>query len=144
MRSRTDRIAINIGFLWLVLVISGLTSCVKQPGCIDPNASNYTFEAEKDDGSCLYDMHFWLNTTKYEGVSIYVDNIFRGDINCVLSGEPRCGIDEVSFGELMCSVIVPLETGHHNVEVRAFDGSVFREQYYLPENCLLVLITDHD
>ena len=127
-----------------VLLTLPFISCVKQPGCIDPNAANYEFSAEKDDGSCLYDMHFWLNTARYNGVEIYVDGVYRDYINCLISGPPRCGVDDYSNGNLHCNALVSLVTGNHEVEVRAYDGTIFKETYHLPENCITILITDHD
>jgi hypothetical protein len=45
----------KIGFVFLVgiLLAGGITSC-KKKGCNDPNANNYSADAEKDDGSCTY------------------------------------------------------------------------------------------
>jgi len=48
----------NILFLTAVVVLLGTltTSCSKQEGCTDPLAKNYNMDAEKDDGSCTYDL----------------------------------------------------------------------------------------
>lgn len=41
-------------FSVLAFAVLALASC-KKKGCNDANASNYSAEAEKDDGSCVYD-----------------------------------------------------------------------------------------
>ena len=46
----------NVLNILLSLIISGaFLSCKKKEGCIDPNAINYDPEAERSNGSCLYD-----------------------------------------------------------------------------------------
>ena len=43
-----------LSFLFIGIIASTtLTSC-KQEGCTDPNANNYSVDAEKDDGTCTY------------------------------------------------------------------------------------------
>jgi hypothetical protein len=43
----------RFGFLIFSALTLGLASCKKE-GCMDPNASNYSEDAKKDDGSCVY------------------------------------------------------------------------------------------
>ena len=41
--------------IYLFLIIPLLfSSCTKEQGCIDAQATNYNIDAEEDDGSCLY------------------------------------------------------------------------------------------
>ena len=40
-----------ISFLFLTLLL--LSSC-KQEGCTDPRAKNFSYDAQKEDGSCDY------------------------------------------------------------------------------------------
>ena len=40
--------------LTLALIIGTASYSCKKKGCTDPTADNYDFEAEKDDGSCIY------------------------------------------------------------------------------------------
>ena len=53
-------------FLVLPLVFS---SCKKEEGCMDSQATNYNADAEEDDGSCMYDITgVWETTSaKLEG-----------------------------------------------------------------------------
>ena len=126
-------------------VILTFISCTKQPGCIDPNASNYTFESEKDDGSCVYDMSFWLATGKYGGVTIFIDDVQRDYLNCYWSAsKPNCGVDTLNSSTRKCTSNIPLEIGVHIVRIEAYDGSIFQQAYTLGENCLSIAIRDMD
>jgi len=78
------------------------TSC-KKKGCTDPEAMNYSEEAEKDDGSCSYEggMVFWYDeATSAQLVSdgaitmtFYVDGkeIGSSDADLYWTGPPDCG-----------------------------------------------------
>lgn len=131
-------------FIAFLIWIAGSISCTKQPGCIDPNASNYIYEAKKDDGSCLYDMSFWMNTNQHGPVYIYVDGKLMDSLFCYWTTRtPRCGVDTFIYfksGAYSCTANVPLVSGNHDVRIEAIDGTVWENSYYLPENCLRILI----
>ena len=41
--------------LFIILIISFVfSSCKKEEGCMDPLATNFNIDAEKDDGSCIF------------------------------------------------------------------------------------------
>jgi len=44
----------KVVFLYLLtlILLTGLTSCVKETGCTDPDSPRYNDAAEKDDGTC--------------------------------------------------------------------------------------------
>ena len=50
----------NLIFL-SILVLTVLGGCKKE-GCIDSNSTNYSSDAEKDDGSCAYTVHVGKDT----------------------------------------------------------------------------------
>jgi len=57
----------KILYLFLVLPLI-FSSCKKEEGCKDPQATNYNADAEEDDGSCTY------NITGVWGVDDYILN----------------------------------------------------------------------
>jgi len=128
----------------IIFLLVSSSSCKKKSGCIDPNAANYVYEAKKDDGSCLYDMSFWINSDKHGPVFIYVDGRLKDSLFCVWVGKvPRCGVDtSIYYNGLSysCTANVPLVSGNHEVRVEAVDGTIWENTYSLPENCLSVLI----
>ena len=118
-------------------------SCSKQEGCIDPNAANYIYEAKKNDGSCLYDLSFWMNTVVHGSVDITVDELLRGRLNCAWPvHRPTCGVDTLLNTGYQCVLNVALEPGNHVVRVEAQDGTIWENTYLLQENCLSILISD--
>lgn len=135
------RLILNLSIAAIFIINS---SCTKEKGCIDPNASNYSYDAKKDDGSCLFDMSFWMNSAKHGPVYIFVDGKLRDSLFCYWTAKtPRCGVDTFIYfasGAYSCTANIPLESGNHNVRVEALDGTIWEESYYLPENCLRVLI----
>lgn len=117
-------------------------SCSKPRGCIDPNASNYLYEAKKDDGSCKYDMSFWMNSGLHGSMNIYVDNVIWGQLSCYYaSTRPTCGNDTLVRPGYTCVINVPLYPGPHFVRVEAADGTIWEDTLTLGENCLSVLIS---
>ena len=118
-------------------------SCSKQDGCIDPNAVNYTYEAKKNDGSCVYHMSFWMNTVQHGYVEIFVDEIYKGYLDCGWpSDRPTCGNDTLLNTGYKCVNNVALSPGNHFVRIEAEDQTIWEETYLLEENCLSILITD--
>ncbi|MEQ8325229.1 MAG: hypothetical protein RIC15_10425 [Vicingaceae bacterium] len=139
----------NLNFNRFILSISILSTavlnqnCSKTEGCIDPNASNYLYEAKKNDGSCLYDLSFWMNTIDHGIMDIYVDNQLKGRLNCAfVSSRPTCGVDTLVGTGYLCVVNVPLMTGSHFVRVEAEDGTIWENTYNLGQNCKSILIAD--
>ena len=134
-------------FKFIIIILLTIPSaCTKQPGCIDPNASNYVYEAKKDDGSCLYDMSFWIDSDQHGPVYIYVDGKLKDSLFCFWAGKvPRCGVDTfVYFNNqaYSCTANIPLVPGTHEVKVVAVDGTIWEDTYSLPENCLSILIDE--
>jgi hypothetical protein len=57
------------------------SSCVEK-GCTDPNATNYDPDAEKDDGSCVYD-----DEPKYASLTIFrYGDCYEGAVDLYLNG----------------------------------------------------------
>jgi len=73
--------------LLLIVSVLILHSC-KQEGCTDKNASNYSSDADKDDGTCTYkgEVVFWygesvssyLTILQSNSLTFYVDGVIVG------------------------------------------------------------------
>lgn len=86
-----------------LMMTFAFVSCKKQEGCTDKNASNYSADAEEDDGTCTYEgsLVFWYNQATSEGLqfdlssslSFYVDGIIVGSTatSQYWTGAPTCG-----------------------------------------------------
>jgi len=87
-----------------------LSACKKE-GCTDSKASNHDKEAEKDDGSCVYDFSavFWINAITSQTLQnsfiselkIFVDDVLIGKMstNSSLLEAPACNAGGISFNE---------------------------------------------
>lgn len=96
----------NSGLILLALslsVASVFTTSCKKRGCTDPEAINYSEEAEKDDGSCSFEgaMVFWYDEATSDQLvqdgaitmTFYVDDkeIGSSDADIYWTGAPDCG-----------------------------------------------------
>jgi hypothetical protein len=95
----------NIKSLYLLAALCAiaLQSCRPEEGCTNTDATNYSPDAEKDDGSCKYkgEIIFWYNATTsanlidYDSMSLkfYVDgNLVGSTASSVFWGNaPACG-----------------------------------------------------
>lgn len=72
-------------FLALTAVLLSLTSCKKEEGCTDPNATSYNPEAEVDNGTCTYEgeVVFWYG----ENTSIGLDNFGSSSLTFLVDGD---------------------------------------------------------
>lgn len=61
----------------MIVTIANFTSCKKE-GCTDLDATNYSSDAKKDDGSCVYEGRnvIWWNQSTSVGMQNYPSNTF--------------------------------------------------------------------
>jgi hypothetical protein len=87
----------------LMVAMIALVGCAKEEGCTDPDATNFSSEAEDDDGSCSFtgNIVFFYDQTASEGLvmdgaqnlTFYVDNAVVGSTatSVYWNGSPDCG-----------------------------------------------------
>jgi hypothetical protein len=93
-----------LSFSAILMLSMAFVSCKKQEGCTDKNASNYSVDAEEDDGTCTYkgSVVFWYNqaTSNYltsdppsQSLVFYVDGTVVGSTaaNVYWNSAPSCG-----------------------------------------------------
>lgn len=88
--------------LAVVTALASFTGCKKE-GCNDPDATNYDVDADKDDGSCIFEgsVVFWYNAATadfmqslgVDELNFYVDGNLVGtrNINDFYTTQPDCG-----------------------------------------------------
>ena len=79
------------------------TSCKKEEGCTDKNATNYSVDAEEDDGTCTFDGSglIWYDQTVstllvsngISSLAFYIDGILVGSTAASVywTSQPTCG-----------------------------------------------------
>jgi len=92
-----------LSFSAILMLSMAFVSCKKQEGCTDKNASNYSVDAEEDDGTCTYEGNvvFWydqntsaaLQANLSNSLSFYVDGMIVGSTATTQywTGGPSCG-----------------------------------------------------
>ncbi|MBR9919789.1 MAG: hypothetical protein GYB31_03055 [Bacteroidetes bacterium] len=115
--------------LTLLLLLSTfmLTSCFEEPGCTDPAALNYEYDATENDGSCQYsDITFYSKYGYYAGVPISkIDVIVEGSsIGAVTAVYPNGPGNCSAQGNILYSISAG-ETVNWNAEITLVTGAVF-------------------
>jgi hypothetical protein len=92
-----------INFFFGFIALIALNSCKKEEGCTDKNATNYSVDAEEDDGNCTYkgNVVFWYDQATSAGLqfdlstslTFYVDGVIVGSTatSQYWTGGPSCG-----------------------------------------------------
>jgi hypothetical protein len=122
----------KLAFTALISATAILSGC-KQEGCTNPDAVNYSSEADTDDGSCTYEgeVVFWHGAAAsqmvidYYGKSLefYVDDQLVGSTAAAVywNGAPNCGQNG--------SITVTKDLG--TVPTRASTYQVYDEDGYM-------------
>tara|TARA_B110001452_G_C15172437_1_gene407466 strand:+ start:325 stop:813 length:489 start_codon:yes stop_codon:yes gene_type:complete len=117
---------LHIALACLLLIFS---SCQKA-GCNDPNATNYSSEAQKDDGSCLYSPEGQWNLQSYilngddltsafsvYKIEIFSDNSYLSEAQVASSGAWVGVIGVCSFNNTQTTLSM------NNTEVNYYDNN---------------------
>ena len=108
----------------IAISTSVFTSCKKR-GCTNPNAINYNFDAEKDDGSCMFERTFWCNVDTLGWIDVWVSEfdslgskmLYEGKIKAFHpGGAPTC--------KASGTVTATREPGIYEVELENDQGEV--------------------
>lgn len=87
----------------LMVAMVALVGCAKEEGCTDPDATNFSSEAEENDGSCTFsgNVVFWYDQEASTGLvndgaqnlTFYVDDAIVGSTatSVFWTAEPNCG-----------------------------------------------------
>lgn len=92
---KTTKLFAIIGIISIVAFYGCKKEKVK--GCMTSTATNFKSNAQEDDGSCTYNgsVVFWVMTGDMspsggEGVNVYINNVFQGNIGVTFGSAPTC------------------------------------------------------
>ena len=95
----------NFGLFTLLIVSSFFTNC-KEKGCTDPKASNFSYDAEKDDGSCEY-----LGCTDPDAFN-YDEDAETDNGSCLYYGEVRFYSTRTDLSDWQTYIAVEVNDGY--------------------------------
>lgn len=125
-----------------VCAVVAFTACKKEEGCMNPKASNYNEDAEKDDGSCLYDTvaiytipaTYSFNDVSYSGQTarLKILNLLSNSVN---AASPT---NKVNYADL--------EAIYKNTSASLFGSSkdLYSKTYATDQQYFLDLLTSID
>lgn len=126
-----------------VLVIGlGLISCQKE-GCMDPEAINYSDEANKDDGSCTYQEATLSIITPEEGQVFHTDDVV--EIKAIASNkEALHGWSLYLYNKTTADTIYQKDDHVHNVELSIEDAWTNNVEEEADIELGVTVTVDHD
>ena len=101
------------------------------PGCTDYAANNYSSNANLDDGSCLYNVTFFVDMTNV--TDAYTIPEVNGDFN---SWCGNCASMTDANNDSIWEIIIPMTTGTYIYKFSADDWNI-EESLYEFDNCVI-------
>jgi len=101
------------------------------PGCTDYTANNYSSNANLDDGSCLYNVTFFVDMTNV--TDAYTIPEVNGDFN---SWCGNCASMTDANNDSIWEIIIPMTTGTYIYKFSADDWNI-EESLYEFDNCVI-------
>ena len=100
------------------------------PGCTDPTANNYSSNANLDDGSCLYNVTFFVDMS--ETTQSFITPEVFGTFNAWCGG---CAIMTDFNNDSIWEITIPLTVGSYQYKFAA-DNATVEESLYENDNCV--------
>ena len=100
------------------------------PGCTDPTANNYSSNANLDDGSCLYNVTFFVDMS--ETTQSFITPEVFGTFNAWCGG---CATMTDFNNDSIWEITIPLTVGSYQYKFAA-DNATVEESLYENDNCV--------
>ena len=100
------------------------------PGCTDPTANNYSSNANLDDGSCLYNVTFFVDMS--ETTQSFITPEVFGTFNAWCGG---CATMTDFNNDSIWEITIPLTVGSYQYKFAA-DNATVKESLYENDNCV--------